>query len=1301
MATSLAQIEKLKGRENYDSWKFAVQTYLEHEELWECVTGEENDTKKVTKAKSKIILLIEPVNFVHVLSAKTAADVWKSLKTAFDDSGLTRRVSLLRTLITTKLEDCGSVETFVDKIITTAHKLSGCGLEVSDEWIGTLLLAGLPEQYKPMIMGIESSGIKITADAIKTKLLQDVKIDTDVKSNEVMFYSQGVVKPKFHNTYDSMSKFQKGPKCFACNNYGHIAKYCTFKKQHVNIVSENSNSNNSSSLCTTFAVNNVRSDSWYIDSGASAHMVNKKEWLNNIRDTHITEVLSANNAKLDVMGLGEVLVSLNTSGMHNNVEVKDVLYVPELCTNLLSVSQMVKNGKKVVFDINGCRIYNQNRQLIATATLGNGIFKLDVNEGLPECFEKNEGNQMSLISSGNSFELWHRRLGHINPVYLNKMKNGDVIGLEHLGQFTNKTCTVCLEGKQTRLPFNTSENDSSEILELVHSDLCGPIEVESLAGSKYILVFVDDFSKKVFVYFLKNKDKVKDYFVIFKTFAENQTGRKIKTLRSDNGGEYCNKSLTDYLQSAGIRHETTVPHTPEQNGTAERMNRTLVEKARCLLFDAKLGKRFWAEAVNTAAYLVNRSSCKGLEGKTPEETWTGKKPSLRHLKVFGCKAMAHVPKCKRKKFDPKSEACIMVGYCETSKGYRLYDPITRQVIVRRDVKFIEDDFSGYEEVDQKKDNGEFYLFEDEKNEVNIEHEQTTDIDAGSESIDNESLRMNETNYENNNNHERPMPRRSNRERRPVRFDDFVSYSVHNKTDFVRDPLTVKEALNRSDAECWKQAMKDEYDALMSNNTWDLTHLPPSKDAIDCKWVFKTKRDADGNIVRHKARLVIKGYAQKKGIDYEETYSPVVRYNTIRVLLSLAAKEDLDIDQMDAVTAFLQGDLEEEIYMLQPEGFRNSNKVCHLKKSLYGLKQASRVWNKKLDSSLKDFGLKQSRVDPCVYSQSSSKGILIVAIYVDDLLIFSNDQNLKSSLKKNLMSTFEMKDIGPARFVLGMQISRDRSNGKLWIDQEPYIRDMLHRFNMEDCNPIRTPCDENQRLTKDMSPKDDKELDEMKNVPFQQAVGSLLFAAQVSRPDINYAVNEVSRYNNNPGKPHWMAVKRIFRYLKGTSTVKLEFSRDNNKELSGYCDADWANDLENRRSISGFVFKFGGGAVSWSSKKQSTVALSTMEAEYMAISSATQEALWLRALLSEFIPEYENRTIPIFSDSKSAICLASTSSYHARSKHIDVKYHFVKEKTNDKSVKLQYLNSKEMPADFLTKPVNAIKHELCSKDVGLK
>lgn len=853
--------------------------------------------------------------------------------------------------------------------------------------------------------------------------------------------------------------------------------------------------------------------------------------------------------------------------------------------------------------------------------------------------------------------------------------------------------------------------------------------------------------------------------------VERQSERKLKVLRSDNGKEYVNNGMRSYLKQHGIVHQTTNPYTPEQNGMSERGNRTIVERARCLLFGAGLEKKFWAEAVGTAVYLLNRSPTQGHES-TPEEVWTRKKPDLSHLRIFGTKAMVQIPKQKRRKLDPKSHECIFVGYDEHVKGYRFYDPQSRKVFSSREVRFINEgvlekqedrrqeqvvrlDIEPYVPPTASGSPNRFVEIDDAaENELeNPDTDRVPDVDNSED----EFLGFEETAgsvtdvtsvlppQSSSNPPLSPELRRSGREHKlPGKYDDFhVSLRglprpnplqevestdtsdddasednsseesdnpvppSHDTSCVVAtarslavdgDPLSHKDALSREDSASWKKAMFDEYEALMANDTWTLTELPKGRKAIKCRWVFKTKHDASGNVDRHKARLVVKGFSQRKGEDYDETYSPVVRHSSLRYLFALSARYDLSMDQMDATTAFLQSELEEEIFMEQPPCFEDPtrrNLVCRLNKALYGLKQSSRVWNGKLDAALKRFGLHSSKYDPCLYNRIADGKILFVAIYVDDVVIVSNDEGVKNEIKAKLSSTFRMKDLGPVSSCLGIRVTRGQ--GCVALDQQAYIESMLTRFNMQNAKPVSTPSNPCVKLIKEMAPKTADEAEKMKRVPYPEAVGSLMYLATCTRPDIMHAVNQLSRFNANPGPKHWEAVKHLFRYLRGTCGLKLRYRKHGNTELVGYADASWASDLDDRKSTSGYIFMLQGGAVAWSCKRQPTVALSTCEAEYMALAATVQEASWWHGLLAQL---GRKQPIELRCDNQSAICIAKNGGYTPRTKHIDIRHHYIRDALDKKIVQLTYVSTDEQTADGLTKSLERIKLERNRSAMGI-
>jgi len=509
-----------------------------------------------------------------------------------------------------------------------------------------------------------------------------------------------------------------------------------------------------------------------------------------------------------------------------------------------------------------------------------------------------------------------------------------------------------------------------------------------------------------------------------------------------------------------------------------------------------------------------------------------------------------------------------------------------------------------------------------------------------------------------------------------------------------EPRHYKEAMADPDNDKWMGAMKEEFTSLEDNKTWTLVDRPTDRRVLPGKWVYKHKRGPKGEIIRYKARWVIRGDQQREGIDFNETFATVVKPMSYKLIFAIAAALDWEIDQMDVKTAFLYGKVKETVYMEQPTGLGDgSAKVCKLDRALYGLKQAPRVWYQTLAEFLKELGFSPLDTDHSVFHK---KGV-IMAIYVDDLLITGRDRKEIDLLKEALSRRFQMSDLGAVSYYLGMTITRDRPNRTLRLGQRSYIDRMIRDFGMELSNPSPTPMDTASSslvpAPKDYSasPQDIKE--------YQRLIGSLMYAMLGSRPDIAFAVSMVSRFASNPTAEHIKAAKRILRYLKGTLDFELTY-RGDLTALTGYSDADWGGDKDTRRSTGGFLFNVGSGIVSWSSKRQPTVALSSCESEIMAETQAAKEAIWLSNFLGEILQQKQVAVV-IHCDNQGAIALAQDDRFHARSKHIHMRHKWIQEAVAEDLVDLKYVPTAKQLADGLTKPLPRDKFEFFRASIGVE
>ena len=503
---------------------------------------------------------------------------------------------------------------------------------------------------------------------------------------------------------------------------------------------------------------------------------------------------------------------------------------------------------------------------------------------------------------------------------------------------------------------------------------------------------------------------------------------------------------------------------------------------------------------------------------------------------------------------------------------------------------------------------------------------------------------------------------------------------------VLDPHSYKEAIAGDYSKDWTMAMEQEIDKLVQKGVF-LVVDKPNKKVISSRWVLRTKVDPYGRILKRKARLMAKGFQQRAGVDYHETFAAVVKPTSFRVLFAIMALRHWVCHQMDVVTAFLNSDMEEEIYISPPPPFNlQKDKVWKMLKNLYGFKQAPRAWYSKLASVMVQFGFRVSQFDPCVFIHTSKE--LFVAVHVDDLTIFGAVEADVSEFKQDLQSVFEMTDEDECSFYLGMHVKN--TGNTVELHQSSYLRKIIERFELNDLPPVYTPCDPNVKLI--ASDKAKYQANDQFQNKYLSMFGSLNYLPTISRPDLSYAVSLLGRFNSNPNQVHLDALTRVYRYLISTPNLGIEYRRNRNDRIQGYVDTDHAGCLDTRRSTTGWIFILAGGPVSWSAKRQSTVADSTCEAEYVACSESVKEAIWLKGFINDLGVMKPIVSVPIHIDNTSAMKLAKNPEMHQRIKHINIKYHFIREKVEDKTIVLKSISGKENVADLFTKALVRVTFE---------
>ncbi|GJX37159.1 ribonuclease H-like domain, reverse transcriptase, RNA-dependent DNA polymerase [Tanacetum coccineum] len=641
-----------------------------------------------------------------------------------------------------------------------------------------------------------------------------------------------------------------------------------------------------------------------------------------------------------------------------------------------------------------------------------------------------------------------------------------------------------------------------------------------------------------------------------------------------------------------------------------------------------------------------------------------------------------------RKLDDRSTRMVYLGNEQGSKAYRLFDPTTQKICVSRDVKFKENEdmrLKVNNDSEHINDEHEWTDFKIEKLEVTREHH-----DQGDQPIEED----NEFPNNDNDGYESPTmsspshsqtphtPSTSSSKENPQFTPNISTQSIYQSDSGLNLTTNSHSHFDHTPL----RAMKVELDSINRNNTWELTTLPKGHKAIGLKWVFKTKKDANGNIIKHRARLVAKGYIQEHGIDFEEVFAPVARMETIRLLLAIAANNKWEVHHLDVKSAFLHGDLKEEVYVTQPEGFikrEDNGKVYRLIKALYGLRQAPRAWNIKLDNTLKSLDFKKCALEQAIYTKTSRDSTLLIGVYVDDLKI--------DKFKAQMEEKFEMSDLGLLAYYLGIEVTQ--TGGDISIKQTAYANKILKEAGMIDCNETLIPMDPGTRLTKIT------EGTMVNSTEYRSLIGCLRYLLH-TRPDLSYSVGLLSRYMQEPKEQHMKAIKQVLRYVKGTKDYGITYKHNGGNKIQGFSDSSYGVNTQEGKGTTGIIFYYGESPISWSTQKQATVALSSCESEFIAATAAATQALWLKRLLSKLTHSQEKK-VTIMVDNKSAIALMKNPVFHGRSKHIDTKYHFIRECVEREDIQVEFVSGEHQKADILTKALPKIKFLTMRQLIGLK
>ena len=1234
---SRQQIEQLTGKRNWSTWKFRIMIMLRGvKNAFEIIDGRLNmpDQPAVGAADEAINQFrseLEAFNkaevaalqiltshmsteiLVMVMRFRSAREMWLELERLFDGNSEDRLYSLGMQFFAS-IEMDQEMTIHLSRLKTLFNDFNAefrrSGMQELPEILLILkILNSLPKEYLSfvtswkMLSTAERSIERLTTElcSFQRELKRNNKDQNELKQEDLAVN---------HDKKKLVNKSRVN-RCFYCNEKGHFIRNC---QKWIKDGKPSKSEKKSQKLREAMTVESFvsvtnqfrieKESDWFVDNGATVHVTKDRQIFKEFREFNEKREIKTAKGNLEAVGEGTVPVEMLIKGRWHQKKLLNVWYVPNISRNLFSVtaahdknkdSCFVSRPTSCHFKINGRIVMVGNREFEG------GLFKAALRT-------KSQTQEVNSLSDDLMLQLYHERMAHQNKHHVKKLIERE-LGIKVRAD--NETCEGCIYGKAHRLKFGTRVR-ATPPGELIHCDVCGPFEMPSFRGYRYFVLFKDDFSRYRRVYFMKEKSEVSSK--LEEMLAEARTsGNTVKELLSDNGLEFDNEKVRKILQQHGVKQRLITPYTPQQNGCAERDNRTLVEAARAMLYaHSNLPKRLWAELVNTAAYIINRTGVSAVEGKSPFELWFGKKPSIKHLKVIGTTCYAYIPEQKRKKLDKKALKCVLIGY-NGDDSYRLWHQESGDTKISRDVRF--------------------------DKEVLLKSTVSTSISLEIDELHNSSQESNS-----------------------IAGEDEMKEEVRDSDE----PDEIQDLSQQSSSETGEDEIKE---------------LKNSETSISSKRELR-----DRSLIKQPARL--EDYVlNAEGIEFSEISSLESRLSTVRSVLSVAARDKLYLLQFDVSTAFLYGDLEEDIYMIQPEGCDDgSGRVCHLKRSLCGLKQAPRCWNKKFNDFLTKEGFKSSFADPCLYIRNRNGRKLILVLYVDDGLIASSNKEDVEQFITDLKKSFQIS-CSEAKFYLGLEIAQEKDGIK--ITQKGYIEKILKKFNMENANPVETPI---IKSSQNIEPGKAES-----KFPYRSAVGALMYLMVGTRPDIAYAVGVASRSLENPTEDDIVKVKRIFRYLRGTVSHGIKYQADSVKGLEAYSDADHAGDLATRRSTTGVICCFAEGAVSWFSQRQASVSISTTEAEIVASSEAARELVWLKRLFADLTQIDKTR---LFVDNEAAIKLAHNPEMHRRTKHIETRHFYVRECVQENLLEVERISSQDQLADIMTKPLFKPRFRMLCQAIGL-
>lgn len=1297
---SNSSLPELTGSDNYHAWEEKVEALLDSNGLWKVNPQNPRLSSPADHkdARSTIVLSIHN-SLIHVYDKVDSAPViWFKLKELYDSKSNARAVQQLFSLVNFGFSNSRDKwpDDFVRarSLVTKLKSSLGEATLSIDNLAPLLLLNVFPKSLLPLKVAIENG------DTIPDLNLLESKMQNN--SSAPVMHHANAVRQASNNKF--MNKYKENP-CQVCVAKGvtrtwhePYSKYCAF-------ASLNKGAAVSTYLELSFPC--------LLDSGASVSMTPNLSLLSDIEEKESIIFLADARPILSThCGILKLSVTLQ---IH-------CLYVQTLETTLVSVAQVVEKGCTVSFKNTKWFIHNNHTNICGSNDFGNGE---------PKC---------SLTWLG-----LHSRLGH--PSLGSVQRTAAQYGIIPTGDIHDiPSCKSCIRAKSSRGTFCLrDQNHRIQPGKAISFDICyvGPPDRFS---NRHLLIGEDLASKYVWCIPIQSRDAAATEIILILKQLQNQFGAFPHTVRTDN--EFNNAELLDFIHGNGIQQELTVPYTSAQNGACERTIQTIMGLGRACLAESGMSQDLWTAACQHATFGWNRTTSK-LTGISPYEGLFGRQPDLKLLIPFGQHCFIHVlPHQRSSKLSDRAVPGIIIGYCVNRKGYEvIYDLDSAEVhvvavqdVVISRTKLLFPSIESTSQSTELPNTVTSITFDNTGSYSDDNHPPLVHSTTEDEVSDISALNSSVTSSSESSNYNNELPvavltdsdeassriiaeqirssihplniipgERSTRSTRNLNFLNFAQHNprVHSEEQRIEHafmvlskrsesspsiPLSYKQSQLSPDRVRWAAAQTKELDAMKHFHVYDVVELPGGKQHIPTKWVYDLKPQTHTAELLYKARLVVLGCKQRQGVDYSETFAPVVRFSTLRIVLALSASFDLNVHHMDVSNAFLNADLTDEVYLKLPEGYRLSDQhknlktpVWRLRKALYGLKQSPRLWHQEVDLYLVSYGFVPSKLDPCLYTMGSllSNNVLCVLLFVDDLLICGHEVTSLAKFKSAISSKYRMKDLGEAHRFLGFEIARNRSKKLLTISQASYITEILASTDLSEIGTVTSPMDRRVRLTSYSGQATAGEITE-----YQRLVGCLNYLVVGSRPDLAYAVNIVSKFSCNPSSEHLLAVQKIMKYVSLTQHYAIRY----HSEVAGvfqptaYCDANHGGQVKNNLSIpprsqSGMIFLMAGGPVIWKSSRQSETAANSYIAEFKALMKATAKARFLFELLYEL--KLPVQPITIHQDNQSVIATAKTFS-QTQLDFCNTEYHVIKEHIERNMITLIYCPGSLMIADALTK-----------------